>query len=281
MNEPKEIVNQEVESMSDALEIIQSRNILFDRIMSVAIKATNPSDWIDQNGKPYLQGSGAEKVARRFGVKIFDTVAEREDLEDEKGKYYLYTVTGKAAFSDRDSIEAFGTCSSRDQFFAKRKDNNGESFFLPSSEIDMGNIKKSAYTNFLGNAITRLLGIRNLSWADLDKHGITREGKTSIAYDKGASKAAATKKSTNAEKDTKKPYWTSEYNGKIYIYARTGKHFSEEFLRNLGLSKSQKKEGLYYSVSTPDFENALIDEFTAAEETLAIQKEGGDNATTA
>ena len=271
MNESNAVVNAEVASPADALEIMQSRQVLFEKVMAVAIKATSPTDWIDQNGKPYLQGSGAEKVARRFGVKIYETAVEREELEDEKGKYYLYTVSGKAAMSERDVIEAIGTCSSRDSFFS----HGGK---LSSADVDIGNVKKSAYTNFMGNAITRLLGIRNLSWDELAKYGVTKNGKASVAYDKGASKAATTKKAAAAEGQAKLPYWSSEYNGKAYIYARVGKHFSEEFLKNLGLSKSKNKEGLYFSIATPEFERSLQEEYEAAEFT---QREEGQNAATA
>lgn len=261
------------QSPADALEIIQSRNLLFDRIMAVAIKSTSATDWIDQNGKPYLQGSGAEKVARRFGVKIFDTAIEREDLEDEKGKYYFYTCTGKAALSERDVIEAIGTCSSRDPFFS----HGGK---LGTADVDIGNIKKSAYTNFLGNAITRLLGIRNLTWETLANFGVTRNGKLSVAYDKGASKASSTKKADNTEKSAKIPFWTSEYNGKTYLFARVGQHFDAEFLKNLGF-KQGKSEGTLNRIDQDDIRNALRDEYDAAEEAIAMRREEGTNATRA
>lgn len=268
MNESTDIVKSESgQSMTDALEIIQSRNILFDKIMQVAIRATSPGDWINQNGKPYLQGSGAEKVARRFGVKIFDTIIEREEIEDEKGKYYLYTVIGKAALSDRDVIDAIGTCSSRDAFFS-----HGNK--LSMADVDIGNVKKAAYTNFMGNAITRLLGIRNLTWDELSKHGIGQNGKATIKYDGGASKAATTKKAANAEQQSKKPFWTSDYNGKNFLFASVGKHFSDEFLLNLGFKES-KTAGKYFTTYSQEIEGALEEECQAAE--VAIREEAASN----
>lgn len=252
----------------DALAIIEQRSALFDRIMAVALKATSASDWIDQNGKPYLQGSGSEKVARRFGLRIYDVVIEREDLRDEDGSYYLYTVTGKISLSTRDTIESIGTCSSRDSFFSHA----GK---LTTAQVDIGNIKKSAYSNFLGNGITRLLGIRNLTWEELAKHGITRDGKAGVRYDGGASKASSTKTAKNAESDAKKPYWTSEWNGKNYIHARVGGHLSEEFLTNLGMKPSQKTPGQFSATSSQNLLNALADECEAAEAALREEAVNG------
>lgn len=258
-------------ALQDALEIMERRQALFQRVMEVAIRATNQGDWVNQDGKPYLQASGAEKVARRFGVRIYDVEIERENITDENGAYYLYTVMGKAALgSGNESIEAIGTCSSRDKFFGRK---NGQN--KPTQDVDISNIKRKAYTNFMGNAITRLLGIRNLTWEALAKFGITKNGAPAVEH-KGASvKATETKKAANAAAQSKKPYWTNDYNGTTYVCARVGDHFSEEFLKNLGMKKSAKSEGLYSCINTPEIENALDEEFAAAEEQLAMQQEGG------
>jgi len=62
---------------------------------------------------------------------------------------------------------------------------NGTKTELPISEIDQGDIKKSAYTNCIGNGITRLLGIRNLTYADLEEFaGIRKEQITKVEYKK-------------------------------------------------------------------------------------------------
>jgi hypothetical protein len=251
----------------DALEVMQTRNILFDKVMSVAINATNFADWIDQSGKPYLQGSGAEKVARRFGIRIYDVQIEREDLEDEKGKYYLYTTMGKAALGSKDVIEAIGTCSSRDKFFGTKG-----GVLKEIQDVDLPNIKKKSYTNFTVNAVTRLLGIRNLTWEELTKYGISKDGKTSIKYDGGANNATASKKFEASKKNAKEPFWLSDYNDKKYLFASTGDHFSADFLIGLSFKKSDKKENLYFRDYSESILNALREEFEAAE---SVIKEGG------
>ena len=149
-----------------------------NKIKRVALKLTNLHDWVNENGRPYLQASGGEKVARLFGIswRIFEPV--RESLE---GGHFTYTYHGEFSLAGA-TIEAIGTRSSKDGFF-KRYDK--ERVELPPSEIDPGDVKKSAYTNLLGNGITRLLGIRNLTWEDLKEFaGITIDQVASVAYRK-------------------------------------------------------------------------------------------------
>lgn len=155
------------------------------KIKRMALKLTNRHDWVDENGKPYLQASGAEKVARLFGISWRISEPTIENLE---GGHWLVTYTGEFSLGGT-TIDAIGTRSSKDGFFKQyRYEGEGESrkrIELPASEIDRGDVKKSAYTNLLGNGITRLLGIRNLSYEDLQEcAGIRREDITSVTFKK-------------------------------------------------------------------------------------------------
>jgi len=152
------------------------------KIKTVALKVTNANDWVDQNGRPYLQASGAEKVARVFGISWRIQEPEYQEFEDG---HFQYTYKGEFSLGDI-TIEAIGSRSSRDGFFSVRykKDENGNSvkIEIPPSEIDKGDVKKAAYTNLLGNGICRLLGIRNLTYEDLKEVGITKEMITRFEY---------------------------------------------------------------------------------------------------
>jgi len=201
----------EVTTLESALPAIVDENIVdiaahaeerlaaLDKIKKVALKLTNPNDWVDENGKPYLQGSGAEKVARLFGVswRIF------EPAEEDIGQgHYIITYKGEFALGGA-IITAIGTRSSKDGFFKKYKYAGDERIELPPSEIDKGDVKKAAYTNLLGNGITRLLGIRNLTYEDLREFaGITKEQITSVSYRKGGKPASQGKPSTGNGKPT-------------------------------------------------------------------------------
>ncbi len=152
-----------------------------NKIKRLALRVTNAHDWVDQANRPYLQVSGAEKVARLFGISW---TIDEPVFAQEEGGHFSYTYKG--LFSLRGaSIEAIGTRSSKDGFFKRYgEDVEGKRVELPPSEIDKGDLKKAAYTNCIGNGITRLLGIRNLTWEDLKSGGIDKGAISRVEYGK-------------------------------------------------------------------------------------------------
>ena len=151
------------------------------KIKRISLKSTNRHDWVDQGGKPYLQVSGAEKIARMFGISWRISEPIKETIE---GGHFSFTYKGYFSLAGA-TIEAIGTRSSKDGFFKKYGYENGQKQELPASEIDAGDVKKSAYTNCIGNGITRLLGIRNLTYEDLKEFsGITPEQLGKVDYKK-------------------------------------------------------------------------------------------------
>ena len=184
------MITKEAEARIDAIK----------QIKSLALRVTNTADWVDQQGKPYLVSSGAEKVARLFGIWWGNMKYTKEEGEDTKGKFYIYSCMGNFSLKNQ-TIEAIGTCSSRDPFFGKA---NGE--WKPIYEVDEPNIKKSAYSNCIVNGITRLLGIRNLTWEEIQKGaGIDQSKVSKVEYGKGA-KGGNT--STKDEKELQDDLWT-------------------------------------------------------------------------
>lgn len=158
------------DSLIAVAEQAEKRINAVKKIKMMALKVTNSNDWVDQNGRPYLQTSGAEKIARLFGISWR---IEAPEYEPEDNGHFTYTVRGHFSFAGV-TIEAIGSRSSKDGFFKRYgKDEKGERVELPVSEIDKADVKKAAYTNCIGNGITRLLGIRNLSWDELQAVGIT------------------------------------------------------------------------------------------------------------
>jgi hypothetical protein len=177
------VVNEAEESnlpvyRDDIVEIAEKaekRIAAVNKIKQIALRVTNPHDWVNQGGKPYLQSTGAEKIARLFGIswRIDEPMLETFD----EG-HFAYTYKGYFSFKDV-TIEVPGTRSSKDPFFSGSKENP-----KPVSEIDRGDVKKSAYTNCTANGVTRLLGIRNLTWEDLAAAGIDKDKTSSIDYGK-------------------------------------------------------------------------------------------------
>lgn len=190
MEDKEIIISQDVPAIADntliqLAEQAEKRIEAMGKIKRIALKLTNRHDWTDQNGKPYLQVSGAEKVGRLFGIswRIDEPVHEIEE-----GGHFSYTYKGYFSLAGA-TIEAIGTRSSKDGFFTRYeygpKDDNGKSkrTALPPSAIDKGDVKKAAYTNLLGNGITRILGLRNLTYEDLQEYaGITKEMIAKVEY---------------------------------------------------------------------------------------------------
>ena len=156
-------------------ELAEKRVEAINRIKRAALRVTNARDWTNQNGNPYLQVSGGEKVARLFGISWRIDEPQLTTYEDG---HFSFTYKGYFTFGLA-TIEFEGSRSSRDPFFSKAHGKD-----IPPSEIDRNDIKKAALTNTIGNGVTRILGIRNLSWDDLKDSGIDISKIIKIEYAK-------------------------------------------------------------------------------------------------
>lgn len=152
------------------------------KIKTMALRLTNYHDWTDQGGKPYLQVSGAEKIARLFGISWRFTTDKIQRL-DEEGGHFSYQVSMEFVMSGT-FVEFQGSRSSKDPFFSKKHGNE-----IPPQEIDRTDVMKAAITNTIGNGITRLLGIRNLTWNDLKESGVDISKIGIVEYKNGSSKS--------------------------------------------------------------------------------------------
>ena len=156
-----------------------------NRIMDAALKITCELDWVLIGGKPYLQESGATKVARLFGISI-QLLGNPTIAVDNEG---YKTFTYKARFMLKDQfIECEGSRSMKDDFFAKTKGG-----LKKPDEIDERDVKMSAYTNCINNGIKRLIpNLRNIDVATLEKAGLD-VGKINGYTFKEGSKGGTTK----------------------------------------------------------------------------------------
>lgn len=173
---------QDVEIFDNNLEVViqraEKKVQLLKRVLGIAVKRTTSADWVDQQGKPYLTSSGAEKIAPVFGISIIEPRYEKNYYNDDQGQYYVYHY--KATFSwEGGRIDAIGACSSRDKFFAWE---SKEKVWKPLSQVDDTNIMKASYSNMIVNGVTRLLGIRNLTWEELKEFGVSPEKVAKVSY---------------------------------------------------------------------------------------------------
>lgn len=134
------------------------------KIKQVALKVTNERDWVNQDGNPYLMASGSEKIGNLFDISWSFLEPEPQRIQHDNG-HYTYTYRARFSLGGRD-IDAEGSRSSKDGFFRQYANGKEKAIEDRDNERD---VKMAAYTNLLGNGITRILGIRNLTWEDLKK----------------------------------------------------------------------------------------------------------------
>lgn len=139
------------------VNIAEYRTEMMARAIPLAISSTNENDWSFIGNNLWLDGTGAEKVARRFGVTFGRPTIRREWDEDAKGRFYNFICEGEGWLSERDRIWVEGTASSRDDFLTR----NGK------VDADSNDIRKKAFTNWEVNIVTRLLGLRGITGEDL------------------------------------------------------------------------------------------------------------------
>jgi hypothetical protein len=135
------------------------------KIKLISLKVTNENDWINQDDQPYLENMGTMKIRQLWKVGISDQRIEKEEFNDEKGKFLLFVCTGKADFMGIE-ITDIGTCSTRDDFFGKKG-----GVLKDIEEVDLENCKKKAVTNFQNRILKKILGL-SFTWDDLKAAGL-------------------------------------------------------------------------------------------------------------
>jgi len=160
VRETRPMISENLNLLLDIAETAEKRVLAMQKIRRATLKMMSPGDWIDQDGKPYPQSSGLEKVADAWGLSWgFKGKPEKIDLGE---RYLVKTSLWFRAPWGRE-IEVEGTRASDDPLYAKR---DGE--LLPMSEVDEGDIRKASYTNALARGISILLGLRNMTWEEIN-----------------------------------------------------------------------------------------------------------------
>lgn len=145
------------------------------KIITASLRITNEADWCKIGKAYYLQSTGAEKIARLFGISF--TILDTQKKFKPSG-HYTYEYKMQFEMSNV-KIEADGIRSSDDEFFTgkvrKETLEDGTEHRLTGKtpdEIDERDVKMSAYTNCLNNGIKRLIGLRNVSETELRDAGL-------------------------------------------------------------------------------------------------------------
>lgn len=201
---------EEVEIDDAFIEKLEKNIENYRKLITLSLKLTNEQDWTNQQGKPYLDSSGAEKIANPFGIQITQQRSQREDYQDNKGQYYIWKFTStfsSAKLGRVPGIEFSGIASSRDKFSARvTRYVNGEPIteLKPIEEIDQVRIQQKAQTNMIVNGIKRLIGLRNLTWEQLEVAGLKKDKIIAVHYQEGKEKSKPTQQQPIKVEEKKK-----------------------------------------------------------------------------
>lgn len=212
------VISDDIPAISDdkllmIAEAAEKRVDAMNKIKRAALRMTGAQDWTNQGGKPFPWASGSQKIARLFGMSW--KILGDPTFEKDEGGHFSYTYRGEFSLAGS-TIQAIGARSSKDPFFSKRHNKD-----VPPTEIDKNDVKKAAFTNCLGNGIMVMLGMKNLSWADLEGVGISAKDVSQVQFkkdgkaDAGIASEEAQEISTAVE-DVRKKEGKSK-SGKAYV----------------------------------------------------------------
>ena len=179
---PNDIADYDYNNILEIADRSEKMVAALNRIMKAAISITTCLDWVLIGGKPYLQESGAAKVARLFGIgwRILDVQREL----DEGYPSFTYRMEFRMG---NNVIECEGSRTGKDEFFA------GKNRSKSPDAVDPNDVKKAAYTNCINGGIKRILpGLRNIDIASLQAGGIDVSKLSGYTFKEG-SRGGATK----------------------------------------------------------------------------------------
>lgn len=171
------------------------------RIIQACLRRAEPDDFINFDGKPYLEGEGAQRVAATVGIQIgrpeVDVRTEGDDVFVEVLGEAFWPLTGSR-------VCEMGSCSTRDKFFSG-KDGRSATMgkFIEAAGGDrrlgvqmmVGHVKKKAWSNWVSRVVCAVMGIKGLTWQRLGELGFSsKTAGAQVNFAKGAEKAKAAAK---------------------------------------------------------------------------------------
>jgi hypothetical protein len=164
------------------------------QLIRTALKAVRPHDFQDFDGKPYLEGEGAARImAVVRGFKVGEAKFNIEQIFP----HYFIECQIPIEFMGATTV-ALGDCSTADPFFCGKAGDGGifkrhldrTGSDAMAARLVLGDAKKKARENALSRGVSELLGLKGLSWKDLEQLGFKRtEAGASIQFDSPPSEA--------------------------------------------------------------------------------------------
>ena len=192
-----------VRQQETLVEFVEKRNILLERALPLAMGVTKPEHWFKYGDSYWPSAAACQRIMRRFAVEMSQSRTEKIQAEDERGSYYIWNFYARFSLpGGLDALEALGSASSRNKFFAMK-----QGALRPLYEIAEPNIIKAARSNCIANGVQELLGIKGTTAADLEKAGINpgsiHEIEFKTAKDKGTAATAPKPQAPTGGKQTR------------------------------------------------------------------------------
>jgi hypothetical protein len=172
----------------------------FKSLRVILIGYTREKDWVNIDGQPFLQESGAQAIGVPMAVNLVDVKNDKQWGEDKKGRFYTWTYSGKAySLKVGREMEVEGICASRDRFFGKV---SGE--YKELEDVEEPQIRRKAFTNLYRNSVVRLLGLRNIEWSELSTAGLNINNIKRVEHTVGGKKTGASEKAIEDAREEEK-----------------------------------------------------------------------------
>lgn len=152
----------------------ETRAMVLKMVLPKLVKVCHARNILNMGGNPYIDNDGCQKIARIVGITYSrpEITSHFEDDPDTGKRVYVVDVVGEASAFGQTIIDV-GGATSDDKFFANRK----ESFQETRQEV-----RKKALANWQGRCVRALLGLKEMSWDELEDVGFKRDGAGSVDY---------------------------------------------------------------------------------------------------
>ena len=252
----------ETQLTEDRIAVIEKEMELRQRMLMACVKTKFAHDWIDVGGKPYLEGEGAERIAAVVGISI----KKPEITRKKKANGHLYIEAMLEGTCGGRTVTEIGDCSSDDKFY-QRKVYNPETKtkeLKPQApeDVNEADVVKKAIQNGKSRLICSMVGIKGLSWEDLEKLGLDRsKAGATVSYKKGGqggSTQTQSQRNKEVENSNEVLEQTNELLSLILSHGKTAVSMGmdeAEFCREVTYFKSGDKE--FFQTSLADIETTI------------------------
>ncbi len=173
------------EEMAVFLERVERRNEAIERVLKMALQKLIPTDFHDFDGKPLLQGTGAQRLIKYFGISVTNKrrnpeVGYRVDPNDPAKRLSVaYSATFRLGTME---VEGEGRRDTHNKLLC-RKDKE----FKNIADINLPDLDASAVTAMYRDGVSTLLGLKGMSWGYLKELGFSPDKTTGHKYQTGTS----------------------------------------------------------------------------------------------